>query len=200
MTTWLFGNSDSERSSISDITMSIDAIASRKCLPFVHTNFSVPNDPQRGWKEQFLIEQGESPDVRTTMAFSLDNSRKSRPEFVVTGADPDLAETMMNICNTLWDLYRANILDGRPIVLGDRYILLMPITQQGLQSLNEGALALKAADLRMQASGIDAPNWVQIVHSDAEGRFPWDEGHVSILFQPVAAQAPRHHAGSVSVH
>lgn len=192
----LFSGSDVDSARLADIIISIDKIAARRTIPFVHTSFSVPNDPGRSWKEEFLIEAGEKPDVRTTMAFTLDNSPLKRPEFVMTGADPDFAEAIMTVCNSLWDWLRSGILNGTPIVIDDRLNILLPVTHQGLQALHDGVTTLKAADMRVQAAGVDAPNWVQIVHADDEGRFPWDAGHSSILFQPIAGQVPQQHPGS----
>ena len=198
----LFDDAETPSEMIYDFINVMDAIIQSPHYDVVHASISLDMRPS---DECDMDAEDEAsthfdPDSQSTLAFSLKNSTRNCPEFIVTGCDPIEGEDIIAIASTIWHSLEDELQTGEPVQLEDRLLYFMPVTATGVANLKDGIHPLRAAELRLAGEGVPAPSWIQIVHSDLNHRFPWEAGYSAQISQPLAGMRPDHAAGSKRLH
>ncbi len=173
----------------------MDSIIQSAHHDVVHASISIDDLSGPAQDEADIDGQGLS-----TLAFSLKNSCRHLPEFIVTGTDQIESEDMIAIATASWPVLADELLAGEPLQLYNKLLYFLPVTLSGAANLRDGMSALRAAELRLSGEGVTAPVWIQIVHSDQNYRFPWEAGYFSYVFQPLAGSTPQTSPGSTLRH
>ena len=198
----LFDDAETPSEMIYDFINVMDAIIRSPHHDVVHASISLGANPAQKCGTDLEDESADhlDPDCHSTLAFSLRNSTRNCPEFIVTGCDPIEGEDIIAIASTVWNSLVDDIQAGEPVQLEDRLLYFMPVTASGVTNLKDGIHPLRAAELRLAGEGVATPSWIQIVHSDLNHRFPWEAGYSAPITQPLAGIRPDHATGSTKLH
>lgn len=167
-------------------TMSLhERVIAEAGIQVLHTGFSTPRHPHRFALRMDLLANGLDPKVVTPISYSVGNTEKGRPEWLVVNSGPCNAEYLIEMCNQVWDSHGDRALRDGFVMLEEWMVYLKRVEATDLTMFGEATLDLFAIELRLSQQQL-TPEWIQIVYSDRNERFPWDSDYGASQFQPVA--------------
>lgn len=101
----LFDDAETPSEMIYDFINVMDAIIRSPHHDVVHASISLGANPVQKCGTDPEDESADhlDPDCHSTLAFSLRNSTRNCPEFIVTGCDPIEGEDIIAIASTVWN-------------------------------------------------------------------------------------------------